>query len=50
MTLYVGLAFCVGGLIGWLSGYTHGWTLGEKDTERRWSEAVGRAHDRSGQP
>lgn len=46
MTLYVLMAFCVGGLFGWCGGYCYGWLMGEKDTERRWSVAVGRAHNR----
>jgi membrane protein DedA with SNARE-associated domain len=40
---WVAVAFSVGGLVGWTGGYCCGWLLGEKDTERRWSEAVGRA-------
>jgi hypothetical protein len=31
---------------GWLLGYVLGWNAGTKDTERRWSDAVGRAGHR----
>lgn len=34
--------FCLGGLVGWTGGYCFGWLVGTKDTERRWSDAVGR--------
>lgn len=43
MMAWIGVAFCLGGLFGWVGGYCYGWLMGEKDTERRWSEAVGRA-------
>ena len=45
LTPWLGIAFCGGGLIGWVGGYCYGWLMGTKDTERRWSEAVGRADD-----
>jgi hypothetical protein len=36
----IGFGLVVGGYVfGWLAG----WHAGTKDTERRWSEAVGRA-------
>lgn len=43
---WIALAFCFGGLFGWVGGYCYGWLTGTKDTERRWSDAVGRAGHR----
>ncbi len=41
------IAVClVSALFGWVGGYCYGFLMGERDTERRWADAVGRAHDR----
>lgn len=40
MIVYLAIAFCGGGLIGWVGGWCYGWLMGVKDTERRWSDAV----------
>lgn len=37
------IAFSGGGLVGWIGGYAYGWLMGTEDTERRWSDAVGRS-------
>lgn len=37
----IGMIFA--GLVGWLAGYMVGMNTGIKDTEQRWSDAVGRA-------
>jgi hypothetical protein len=42
---WIGIAFGLGGLIGWFGGAAYGYLAGVKETERRWSDAVGRADD-----
>lgn len=46
MMVWLGIAWGAGGLLGWIGGYAFGWLVGVKETEERWSEAVGRAEDR----
>lgn len=41
--VYFPLFFVAGGLLGWVGGYCYGYLMGVKETERRWSDAVGRA-------
>lgn len=36
------VSLMVMGLVGWVGGYCYGWLMGVKETERRWSDAVGR--------
>lgn len=50
MNTWGAIALIGAGLIGWVGGYCYGWLMGTKDTERRWSEAVARKHDRDSQP
>jgi hypothetical protein len=46
VSIWLAVAFCGGGLAGWIGGYCYGWLMGTKDTERRWSDAVTRKeHD-----
>lgn len=43
---WIFLGYVIASTIFSLIGYVVGWHAGTKDTERRWSEAVGRAKDR----
>lgn len=39
------VTWLVAAVFGWCGGYAYGWLMGVQDTERRWADAVGRAHD-----
>jgi hypothetical protein len=40
------IAACVIAFLSWICGYAFGEHRGIRDTERRWSDAVGRSADR----